>query len=288
MTLPTVWFVIVAVFWTGFFVLEGFDFGVGALHAVVGRTDVERRVAINTIGPFWDGNEVWLVVGGGGHVRRLPRLVRHLVLRALPGAAAAARGADRPRRLVRVPRQGDAATGGARRGARADGRQRCSRRPARHRAGRPAGGPADRRGPAVHRHASGPPHRLRALDRPDPAGCCACSTARRSWPCAPPATWPQRARRSRRAAGAGGPGGRGRRLRDLDGRHAPSPASARYVLLALALVARRRRHAQPARQDRDGRAFTATAVAIGGHRRRRCSPASTRTCWSRAPAPRTR
>ncbi len=56
------WFVVVAFFWTGFFVLEGFDFGVGALHTLVGRTDVERRVAINTIGPVWDGNEVWLVV----------------------------------------------------------------------------------------------------------------------------------------------------------------------------------------------------------------------------------
>jgi cytochrome d ubiquinol oxidase subunit II len=64
MTLSTVWFVIVAFFWTGFFVLEGFDFGVGALHKVVGRTDLERRVAINTIGPVWDGNEVWLVVAG--------------------------------------------------------------------------------------------------------------------------------------------------------------------------------------------------------------------------------
>ncbi|GAA1984163.1 cytochrome d ubiquinol oxidase subunit II [Microbacterium pumilum] len=63
MNLPDVWFVIIAVFWTGFFVLEGFDFGVGALHAVIGRSETERRTAINTIAPFWDGNEVWLVVG---------------------------------------------------------------------------------------------------------------------------------------------------------------------------------------------------------------------------------
>src|SRR6478609_7128516 len=59
MTLSIVWFVIVAFFWTGFFVLEGFDFGVGVLHKIVGRTDLERRVAINTVGPVWDGNEVW-------------------------------------------------------------------------------------------------------------------------------------------------------------------------------------------------------------------------------------
>lgn len=63
MNLADVWFVIIAVFWTGFFVLEGFDFGVGALHAVIGRSETERRTAINTIAPFWDGNEVWLVVG---------------------------------------------------------------------------------------------------------------------------------------------------------------------------------------------------------------------------------
>src|SRR6478672_12754796 len=72
MTLSTVWFVIVAFFWTGFFVLEGFDFGVGALHKVVGRTDVERRVAINAIGPVWDGNEVWLIVGGAAIFAAFP------------------------------------------------------------------------------------------------------------------------------------------------------------------------------------------------------------------------
>lgn len=62
MDLAALWFVIVAVVWTGFFVLEGFDFGVGALHRFVGRDETERRVALNSIGPLWDGNEVWLVV----------------------------------------------------------------------------------------------------------------------------------------------------------------------------------------------------------------------------------
>lgn len=70
--METLWFVIVAVFWTGFFVLEGFDFGVGALHRVVGHTDVEQRVAIATIGPFWDGNEVWLIVGGAAVFAAFP------------------------------------------------------------------------------------------------------------------------------------------------------------------------------------------------------------------------
>ena len=52
--------------------LEGFDFGVGALHRFVGRTDIERRVAINAIGPFWDGNEVWLIVGGAAIFAAFP------------------------------------------------------------------------------------------------------------------------------------------------------------------------------------------------------------------------
>ena len=72
MTLPIVWFVVVAFFWTGFFVLEGFDFGVGALHTIVGRSNAERRVAINTIGPVWDGNEVWLVVAAASMFAAFP------------------------------------------------------------------------------------------------------------------------------------------------------------------------------------------------------------------------
>ena len=72
MSLETLWFVIVAVFWTGFFVLEGFDFGVGVLHAIVGRGEDERRVAINAIGPFWDGNEVWLIVAGAAMFAAFP------------------------------------------------------------------------------------------------------------------------------------------------------------------------------------------------------------------------
>jgi cytochrome bd ubiquinol oxidase subunit II len=71
-SLPTFWFGVVAVFWTGFFVLEGFDLGVGVLHRFVGRTDDERRVLINTVGPFWDGNEVWLIVGGAAIFAAFP------------------------------------------------------------------------------------------------------------------------------------------------------------------------------------------------------------------------
>jgi cytochrome bd ubiquinol oxidase subunit II len=64
MTLADLWFIIAAIFWSGFFFLEGFDFGVGMLHSFIGRDEMERRVLVNTIGPFWDGNEVWLIVAG--------------------------------------------------------------------------------------------------------------------------------------------------------------------------------------------------------------------------------
>src|SRR6478609_5979747 len=58
------WFVVIGIFWTGYFILEGFDFGVGALLRLVGRDEKGRRVLINTIGPIWDGNEVWLITAG--------------------------------------------------------------------------------------------------------------------------------------------------------------------------------------------------------------------------------
>ena len=64
MELTTVWFGLIALLWAGYFLLEGFDFGVGILLPVLGRDDRERRLLINTIGPVWDGNEVWLIVAG--------------------------------------------------------------------------------------------------------------------------------------------------------------------------------------------------------------------------------
>jgi cytochrome bd ubiquinol oxidase subunit II len=66
------WFIVIAVLWTGFFVLEGFDFGVGMLHTLVGRDEAGRRAAINTIGPLWDGNEVWLIVAGAAMFAAFP------------------------------------------------------------------------------------------------------------------------------------------------------------------------------------------------------------------------
>jgi cytochrome d ubiquinol oxidase subunit II len=73
--LPTVWFVAIAVLWTGYFVLEGFDFGVGMLLPVLGRGlrgEADRRVVINAIGPVWDGNEVWLITALGAMFAAFP------------------------------------------------------------------------------------------------------------------------------------------------------------------------------------------------------------------------
>jgi cytochrome d ubiquinol oxidase subunit II len=72
MQLHTIWFIIIVVFWIGFFVLEGFDFGVGALHMLIGRSETERSVVVNTIGPWWDGNEVWLIVAGAAMFAAFP------------------------------------------------------------------------------------------------------------------------------------------------------------------------------------------------------------------------
>lgn len=70
--LHDVWFVLIAVLWTGYFFLEGFDFGIGVLTKPLARNRTERRVLINTIGPVWDGNEVWLITAGGATFAAFP------------------------------------------------------------------------------------------------------------------------------------------------------------------------------------------------------------------------
>ena len=72
MDLPTIWFVAIAVLWTGYLVLEGFDFGVGLLVPAVGRDETGRRQMINAIGPVWDGNEVWLITAIGAMFAAFP------------------------------------------------------------------------------------------------------------------------------------------------------------------------------------------------------------------------
>jgi cytochrome d ubiquinol oxidase subunit II len=72
MDLNSLWFILIGVLYTGFFVLEGFDFGVGVLLPILGKTDTQRRVILNTVGPHWDGNEVWLLTAGGATFAAFP------------------------------------------------------------------------------------------------------------------------------------------------------------------------------------------------------------------------
>lgn len=72
MAFVPLWFILIAILWTGFFVLEGFDMGVGMEHGIVGRDEAGRRAAMATIGPLWDGNEVWLVVAVGATFAAFP------------------------------------------------------------------------------------------------------------------------------------------------------------------------------------------------------------------------
>jgi cytochrome bd ubiquinol oxidase subunit II len=72
MDLQVLWFVLIAFFWSGYFLLEGFDFGVGMLLPVLPRDEDERGVMLRSIGPVWDGNEVWLVVAGAATFAAFP------------------------------------------------------------------------------------------------------------------------------------------------------------------------------------------------------------------------
>ncbi len=72
MDLNTLWFILITVLFTGFFVLEGFDYGVGILLPLLAKDDAERRMIVNTIGPVWDGNEVWMLTAGGAMFAAFP------------------------------------------------------------------------------------------------------------------------------------------------------------------------------------------------------------------------
>jgi cytochrome bd ubiquinol oxidase subunit II len=105
MPLEVAWFLLVGVLLAGYAMLDGFDLGVGMLHPFVARTDAERRQSLHSIGPVWDGNEVWLITGGGALFAAFPRVYATvfsglyvplmLVLAALIGRAAAIEFRDR-------------------------------------------------------------------------------------------------------------------------------------------------------------------------------------------------
>src|SRR5450756_1451331 len=99
MQLATLWFLLIGFLFVGYAILDGFDLGVGAVHLIVARDDTERRQVLNAIGPVWDGNEVWLITGGGALFAAFPfvyatvfsamYLALVLVLLALIGRAVA-------------------------------------------------------------------------------------------------------------------------------------------------------------------------------------------------------
>ena len=71
-TLPTIWFIAIAALWIGYLLLEGFDLGVGMHMLVSARSEGQRRLMLNTIGPVWDGNEVWLITAGAATFAAFP------------------------------------------------------------------------------------------------------------------------------------------------------------------------------------------------------------------------
>jgi cytochrome bd ubiquinol oxidase subunit II len=72
MDFQVIWFILIAILFIGYFILEGFDFGVGILMPFISKDDTDRRIVINTIGPFWDANEVWLITAGGAMFAAFP------------------------------------------------------------------------------------------------------------------------------------------------------------------------------------------------------------------------
>ena len=73
-TLRVIWWLLLGILLIGFAVMDGFDLGVGTLLPFVAKTDEERRLVLNTIGPVWEGNQVWLVLGGGAIFAAWPAL----------------------------------------------------------------------------------------------------------------------------------------------------------------------------------------------------------------------
>ena len=89
-TLKIVWWLLIGVLLIGFAVTDGFDMGVGALLRIIGKTDNERRVMLNTVGPHWDGNQVWFITAGGAIFAAWPVVLRGGVFRFLLGHATGA------------------------------------------------------------------------------------------------------------------------------------------------------------------------------------------------------
>ena len=96
MDYQTIWFILITVLFTGFFFLEGFDYGVGMLAPFVSKREEDRGLILRTIGPVWDGNEVWMITAGGALFAALSSCVCYHVQHLLSGAVPNARRPDSP------------------------------------------------------------------------------------------------------------------------------------------------------------------------------------------------
>lgn len=96
MTLPILWFIIIAVLISAYYVLDGFDLGAGILSPFVAKTPGEKRALMTSIGPVWDGNEVWLLTAGGALFAAFAPAIRDRVFRLLPGHHARALRSHHP------------------------------------------------------------------------------------------------------------------------------------------------------------------------------------------------
>ena len=105
MWLNVVWYVLFVLIISGYLILDGFDMGVGILHLFLAKNDEERRIPLNSIGPVWDGNEVWLVLGGGALFAAFPLVYASLFSGFYVGHDAGAAGADPAHRRHRVSQQ---------------------------------------------------------------------------------------------------------------------------------------------------------------------------------------
>ncbi len=103
--LRVIWWGLLGVLLIGFALTDGFDMGVGALLPFVGKTDVERRVAINTVGPVWEGNQVWFILGGGAIFAAWPPLYAVSLLGLLPCDVCHPCGLHRAAGGVQIPLQ---------------------------------------------------------------------------------------------------------------------------------------------------------------------------------------
>ena len=137
---------------------------------MIGRSETERRVAINTIGPWWDGNEVWLIVAGAAMFAAFPGWYATMFSALYLALRAGAPGTVRARRLVRVSRQARECPLAQRLVVGADDRERPGPTADRGRARRSPARPSDQPAPRLHRELLRPADRLRADDRRDPAG----------------------------------------------------------------------------------------------------------------------